>query len=363
MSKPRILHINTANTWRGGEQQLSYLIGELKGAVEQHVICAPHSPMAADCERQAVPYTTLRKRSGLDLFLAKGVKQLVRSHRIQLIHTHDAHGHTAAVVANRLLRMNTPIVVSRRVDFPIHSAFSKRFKYQGPHIAQIICVSRAIEDIMAENLGSRKKLCTIHSGIDTDRFASGVTGRLRQELKLPQDKLIIGNVAAHAPHKDLFTFIRTAKRLLNERTDLHFVSIGDGPLSEEIRNFAKAEGMTNELHFLGYRQDVEALLPDFDLFLMTSETEGLGTSILDAFAAKVFVVSTAAGGIPEMVVEGETGLLAPIADDAQLAVQVNKALNMDRSAIVTAASEKLKNFTKEATATKTLAVYQNLLAG
>jgi len=150
--------------------------------------------------------------------------------------------------------------------------------------------------------------------------------------------------------------------LLNKRQDLHFVSIGDGPLTGEIRQFAQAEGLENKLRFLGYRDDVAALLPDFDLFLMTSETEGLGTSILDAFAAKVFVISTAAGGIPEMVIDGETGLLAPVADDVQLAAQVGKALSMDRSPIISAASEKLKGFTKEATATKTLAVYQDLLA-
>jgi len=362
MGKPRILHISTASTWRGGEQQLSYLIGELKDSTDQHVICAPDSPMAADCERQQIPYTVLVKRSGTDPALAKGVKRVARAHRAQLTHAHDAHGHTAAVLANRLFNMRVPLVISRRVDFPIHSAFSKRFKYQGNSIAQIICVSQAIEDIVANDLGSRDKLCTVHSGIDVDRFSRGKTGLLRKELNLKDDQLIIGNVAAHAPHKDLFTFIRTAKRLLNKRQDLHFVSIGDGPLTGEIRQFAQAEGLENKLRFLGYRDDVAALLPDFDLFLMTSETEGLGTSILDAFAAKVFVISTAAGGIPEMVIDGETGLLAPVADDVQLAAQVGKALSMDRSPIISAASEKLKGFTKEATATKTLAVYQDLLA-
>lgn len=362
MSIPRILHISTATTWRGGEQQLAYLTEELAdGRCDQHVICISESPMHAHCVNLGLSFSTVRKRSGIDLLLAKSIKTIAKTTNSMIVHSHDAHGHTAAVLANTIFQMGLPLVVSRRVDFHIHSSFSKQFKYKHSSIAKIICVSQAIAEIMASDLKSREKLCTVHSGIDISKFGAPTDGRLRRELGIGGDIKIVGNIAAHAPHKDLFTFIRTAKEVLKTRRDVHFVSIGDGPMSDEIKAFAAAEGLSDGLTFLGFRNDIAQLLPDFDVFLMTSETEGLGTTVLDAFAARVPVVSTNAGGIPEMVENGVTGLSANVKDHQALSMHVIRALDTDTSVLVNAATEKLGGFTKQSMASKTLEVYQEIL--
>ena len=100
------------------------------------------------------------------------------------------------------------------------------------------------------------------------------------------------------------------------------------------------------------------------MFLMTSETEGLGTSILDAFAAKVPVVATAAGGIPEMIIHKKTGMLAPIKDAENLARNVNELLanaNL-RAELIAGAYQHLQSFSKEQTALKTLEIYKEILS-
>ena len=123
--------------------------------------------------------------------------------------------------------------------------------------------------------------------------------------------------------------------------------------------------MQKHILFLGFRQDIPEILPELDAFLITSETEGLGTTILDAFACRVPVVATAGGGIPEIVKHNQTGMLAAVHDADTLATHILNVLTVDtlRSRLVANATEFLQEFTKEKTAHKTLAVYQEILNG
>jgi L-malate glycosyltransferase len=123
--------------------------------------------------------------------------------------------------------------------------------------------------------------------------------------------------------------------------------------------------MQKDILFLGFRQDIPEILPELDAFLITSETEGLGTTILDAFACRVPVVATAGGGIPEIVKHNQTGMLAAVSDPDTLATHVLNVLTIDtlKHRLITNATAFLKEFTKEQTALKTLAVYREVLEG
>jgi glycosyltransferase involved in cell wall biosynthesis len=164
---------------------------------------------------------------------------------------------------------------------------------------------------------------------------------------------------------DYSTFISTAKLLIEEyRLDAHFVIIGDGPLRSDVEQWIEKSGISSYITMTGFRSDVPEILPELDVFLITSETEGLGTSILDAFACEVPVVATAAGGIPVIVHHKETGLLAPIKDYDSLAELVHQ-LAKDKSLqkhLVEGASQLLQRFTKESVAEQTKASYEALLS-
>ena len=144
---------------------------------------------------------------------------------------------------------------------------------------------------------------------------------------------------------------------------MRFVLIGEGELRSELEKYADDRGLGPVLTFSGFRTDVERLLPELDVMAITSRTEGLGTSILDAFAARVPVVATAAGGIPELIEDGHTGLLRPVGDDAALAKAVADVLDDTalRDRLVEGAAQKLLGFTRQATATATLAEYQAVM--
>lgn len=361
MNRPRVLQLGTARSWRGGEQQLAYLVEELRGAdIPQLVVCARHSPLHELCVGKGIEHRALGFRASFDPPDAFRLSRIARQWGADLVHVHDSHGHTAAILANALFGMGLPLVVSRRVDFPISSGFSARWKYGHPSVKRILCVSEAIKEIMSRSVARPEVLRTVHDGIDPERFAAGPDGRLHRQLGLEADVPLVGNVAALAPHKDLFTFINMAALLHARLPRVHFVLIGEGELRDGLEKHAMDRGLEGVLHFTGFRDDVERLLPELDVMAMTSRTEGLGTSILDAFAAGVPVVATAAGGIPEVVLDGVTGLLRPVADAGALARAVAEVLADPalRKRLTVGARGHLRHFTRQATAAKTLSEYQ-----
>ena len=355
----KIVHVSSPLTWRGGEQQLYYLYLQLKDkGVGQKVYCPKGSILASKIDPEdSLLYS---KRSGFDLMAAYKLSKNCRAYSPDIVHAHDAHAHTTSVLASAVWGNEVPIVLSRRVDFAPSSSLFTRFKYNYKRINTIVCVSKAIEDILRPAIHNKKiKLTTIHSGINLNRLEKPVPGKLKSDLNLPADCILIGNVSALADHKDYPTFLKTAA-LLRDIPNLHFVIIGSGSMEEELKYQTKELGLSNLVTFAGFRTDVDATMVDLDIFLFTSKTEGLGTAILDAFANKIPVVATNAGGVPEMVVDGETGLLCEVGDAESLSNAVKKLINSEelKQRVIRGALEKLQHFTAESTATKTLEEYR-----
>ena len=181
---------------------------------------------------------------------------------------------------------------------------------------------------------------------------------------MEEGQKLIGVVAALAPHKDLFTFMYTCSTLKRGGLDARYVIIGEGDLRKPLEAYAKEVGLKDELTFLGFRKDALSLIPDLDIFLITSKTEGLGTSIIDAMASGVPVVATAAGGIPELVMHGQTGILCPVGDVKALAEGVRHMLSSkeEREGMIQGAKAHVQSFSYQNTAEATLWVYEEVLS-
>ena len=356
----RVLHVSTPKQWRGGEQQLTYLVSELT-AVRHFILTPPDSQLARYSVKQGYCWLPLSLKGLLARVFQ--LKRVVRKHGIDLVHVHDAKAHTLAYLA-ALIGMPAPIVVARRVDFPVKTNPLSRRKYLHPSIKRIIAVSNAIADILKAQLPLQDRLTVVHSGVDVEKFENAGPGQsLRQEWDIPADHWLIGNTSAIADHKDYYTFVDVAAYAQQQGLRATFFIIGDGPESPAIAEYIKAKGMGATVFMTGFRDDVPALLPQLDLYLMTSKTEGLGTSVLDAFAAEVPVVATQTGGIPEMVSHAETGLLAPVKDAQALGealIQLTQEPRL-RETLVANALQKLRAFTKSRMASETYAVYQAVL--
>ncbi len=317
----RILHISTPMIWRGGEQQLVYLFKGLEPYDLQQCILLPKgSALETDSREKGRPFAAFSRKGPLNIMLAWELKRLVKSYTPDIVHVHDAHAHTAAFICELLFRIKVPMIVHRRVDFPVGKHFFSRWKFDHPRVARVIAVSDAIRRIGSEGVKQDGKWVTVHSGIDPERVKERKDPeRIRHELGVSPGLPIIGNVAALADHKDHVTFLRTARSFLDKGMKGIFVIIGEGPERSVVEAERESLGLKDQVHLLGFRSDALELMSGFDLFLMSSKTEGLGTSLLDALAASVPVVSTNAGGIPEVLTHEKNALLQDVGDHEALA--------------------------------------------
>lgn len=362
----KILHLSSERTWRGGEQQIAYLILEsIQRGLEIVVACKKGSAFEAWCKQQGITYSALSFSNELDLGTVLGIKKICNSHHIDLIHAHSSHSHAMAVWS-KVLGGQGRLIVSRRVDFPIKNNPFSRLKFNHRAVEQYICVSKAIENILRSDLKSPEKCLTVHSGIDAQRFeGNSKQFKVHDHFKLPHHTQLIGNISAIADHKDYFTFVDAAEMVLKTQPNTKFIVIGDGPLTALITDYITSKNLGKDVLLMGFRDDVPELIKDLDIFLMTSKTEGLGTTLLDAGLNELPIVATRAGGIPEFVEHRQTGLLADVGDAQTLAQQVLELLNDPELGRELGHQAKLKvihEFSKENTATKTIKIYEQILA-
>jgi len=365
----KILHLSAEKSWRGGEQQIAYLIDEsISLGLEVLVACQKGSSFEAHCLQHHIPHISLSFRSLAGIPAALTIKKICATQGISLIHAHSSVAQSAAVTSGSLGNP-TPIILSRKVIIPLKKKLTTRWKYNHPSIKRIICVSDAVAQVLKPAIEEPAKLVTVHDGIDPARFQNVArTGNIREEFQISPKAHLVVNIAALGHDKDLFTFLRTAKRVTEALSEtspvVHFLIAGSGPLKEQLDTEIQTLGLQDKVTLAGFRKDIPELLQEADSFLTTSQSEGLGSSILDAFASGKPVVATAAGGIPELIQDRKTGLLAPIGDDAALSTALLQIINNPQLAQELGENSRnlvQEKFQKSIMASKTISHYRELL--
>ncbi len=356
-----ILHIDEQRGWRGGEQQVSYLIQGLVAQGHRCYIAA--RPDTLIVERmsaiQGLQIVPLPLRGEFDLRSARKLAKLIRDEDIDIVHGHTGHAHSIACLA-RSLAGTGKVVASRRVDFIPKNHFFNRLKYAMPD--HYITVSHAIKTILLQFGIPEEKVTAVHSCIDPKRFQ--VPPVSREDLGVPKDALLIGNVAALVGHKDHQTLLDAMPEVLREIPNAYLAIAGEGDLRPDIEMQIERLNLSKHVSLLGYRNDIPGLLASLDLFVLSSKEEGLGTSVLDAMISRVPVVATCAGGIPEMVSHEDTGLLSPVQDPHRLAqalIRLSKDTKLAKELAENAHALVTTNFVVDQMVAGTLRVYQSLL--
>lgn len=358
----RVLHVSTPMSWRGGEQQLAYLIEELQSSSVQHcVVCPSGSMLHRHCVHHAIECVPVLNLHWLNPLHWLKLRRVAIKAETSIVHTHDSKAHSLALLSNVVFGPKVPLVVARRVDFEVRGWFS-RFKFNHPAVTAVVCVSHAIAELMAPVVKMTDKLMVVHSGVKPATVAH--VAHLCNLIGADASSTVVGTVAALAPHKDFPTFLKMAERLCEQRPGLQVVIVGEGDERKMIEATLLQSPHMHRIHLLGFRADARAIIAQFDVFVLSSKTEGLGTSIIDAMLVGTPVVATDAGGISELIENNQTGLLAPVAQSDVLAQLVLKMLNEAdfRNQCVSEARLKAEQFTSATMARKTMEVYNRVLA-
>lgn len=365
----KIIHLNSERTWRGGEQQMCYLAkGLQERGHESHVVCRPGSPCAEKARALGLPVHEFAIRGDLDYLAAGKLARLADKLDAEILHAHTARTHLAAARAARKSTLHPKCVVHRRVDFSIHKLPLRLsgLKYRSG-VDRYIAITDAVKKVMIGD-GIRAELIeVIHSSTDLDRFG-GILKKpgLRAELGVPEGAPVIGALGALVGHKGQEYLIRAAASVVKAMPDAHFVLLGEGERRTELEGLVKALGIGRNFHMPGFRGDVPECLAEFTIFCMSSWGEGMGSSALEAMSMRLPVVATIAGGIPEVVVPEETGLLVPPRDSEALATAILWLLrNPAEAELYGQAGRKRveEEFSADIMVERTIKLYESLLHG
>ena len=320
------LHIDTARTWRGGQNQVLVTVLGLRALGHRTILVAHARGELRQRAKEGLDLIPLAPRTEMDLSAAWRFSRVIKQLRPDIVHAHDPHGLAMAALG---LSMSTeltraPLIASRRVDFPLRGSALSRWKYR--QVDCFICASAAIRQMLVGHGIPEGRTVTVHEGIDLDRVAAAPPARLHEELWLPRHAPIVGNVAALVPHKGQRHLVEAAALVVRHVPDARFVIAGEGELRASLERQIKEHRLEKHVLLAGFRPDVLSLHKAFDVFVMSSVTEGLGTSLLDAMAAGKPVVATNTGGIPEVVVDEETGLLVRPRDPQAMADAIVRLL-------------------------------------
>ena len=153
----KVLHLSSERSWRGGEQQIAYLIDELsKNGVENFVGCRKKSEFEKYCKKNQIAHISLPFSNEFDVFSAWEIRNFCKEFNVDIVHMHSGHSHAIGVWSS-LLGNPAKLVLSRRVDFPIKNNFFSKFKYNYSKISKVICVSEAIKKITQKGLNKPDK--------------------------------------------------------------------------------------------------------------------------------------------------------------------------------------------------------------
>jgi len=254
-----------------------------------------------------------------------------------------------------------PLVASRRVDFHLKGNSFSRWKYR--QVDAFVAASEAIRQMLVADGVPAERTVTVHEGIDVDHVAAAPPVNVHEAFWLPHQAPVVGNVAALVPHKGQRYLVDAAHLVVQHVPDARFIILGEGELREHLEKQVHEHHLEKHVLLPGFRTDVLGCIKGFDLFVMSSVTEGLGTSLLDAMACGRPIVATRAGGIPEIVEDGVNGTLVPPRDAASLAAAIVRALQDDgwrRRTGEAGLARVRERFTVDRMVSETAAVYRRL---
>lgn len=372
----RVIHICKVTGVAGAENHLLTLLAGLRGrGIDARLLLLveggnPVEAMVAAAASRGIPAERSLIRADIDPVLLIRLARRLRTLQPDIVHTHLFHADLHGIPAARLAGVSR-IVSSRHND----NAFRRRFPYRQINrflwrlTMAGIGISAAITRFTIEVEGaSPAQMTTIPYGLDSTGAVDRAVARaaLRSELGLPPDTLLAGIVCRLIEQKGVPYALEAFARVAARFPAAQLVIAGDGPLRPALEAQARELELAERIHFLGWRTDTAAIFAALDVFLMPSLWEGFGLVLLEAMAQSIPVIGSAVSAIPEVVADGETGLLCPPRDVDCLAAALGDLLaDPDLRARLGAAGRTRleERFTAERMVAQTAAVYERLMAG
>jgi len=335
-TKPKVMHIitrldmggsaqNTLLTCLGqadrydvvlvhGRSHESHMTALEKKKVESHVDAARHKGV------KIIPVATLIRAVDplKDFQTLISLCKLMRQEKPAIVHTHTSK---AGILGRLAAKISAVAVI---IHTPHGHVFYGHFNRLMSRLFLLVerLFDRITDGVVALTDGEKNdyvqlrvyqagKMVSIHSGVDLQRFSDVRTNatEIKKNLGLKPNTVVVGAVGWLLPIKGPLYLLRAMENLWREFSETHLVYVGKGELERQLKSEAFRMGVTNKVHFLGWRDDVHEIMRTFDIFVLPSLNEGMGRVLVEAMAAGKAVVASNVGGVPDLVKHGQNGFL------------------------------------------------------
>ena len=302
-------------------------------------------PLSAELNEQGITTVVIAKQGGEILGPMYRLWRAFRAFRPNVVHTH--HFYELLFAWPGALLCGARLVHTEHEFHSLSAVRARRLL----RLLSVLChkvtaVNRETAEYLREVVKiPPDKVVTIVNGIDLQRFASSRSAGIRTAASISPATSIIGTVARLEPPKNHALLLKAFRLVLDQAHDAHLLVVGDGSLRTSLEALSTELLLAGRITFLGARRDIPELLADMDIFVLSSDLEGLPVALLEAMAAGVPVVATAAGGIPSVVTDGVTGLLAKPGDDVGLAANIS--MMIDNKPLAKQFAGKAQEFVRE----------------
>lgn len=324
----KVLHLISGGDTGGAKAHVLSLVRELEKTIQVRLVCFMEGPFLSEARDLGLNVTLLKQKGRADFSVLGQVVSLAKSDGVDLLHSHGARANLLAALMKRRLGIPTLTTVHSdyRLDFkgntyksffytPLNSLALRSFDYY-------VAVAGDLRDILVERGVPAARVFTVHNGID---FAEPLDLPSRHEvlaslgLAFGEGAPLVGIVGRLSAIKDHPTFLRAAKQVLAGRPDAHFLIVGDGEERRALEDLARDLGIQDSVHFLGYHSNPFPIMNAFAVNVLTSLHEGMPYVLLEGARLRLATVSTAVGGVTDLIRADDTGLLFTPGDHAALA--------------------------------------------
>jgi glycosyltransferase involved in cell wall biosynthesis len=356
------LHIDTARSWRGGQSNVMQLVLGLRGMGHRAVLIAHPEGELLRRMREGHDLIPLAPHGDIDLAAAWRLSRVLKQLRPDVIHAHDPHAVAMAATAMSMVapKPRPALISTRRALFRVADNSFSRWKY-----SEVDCFIASCEAVRNRLIGDgipRARTRVVYEGVDLGRIEHLPAANIHSDFYLPVGAPVVLNVGALVAQKGQHHFVDAAALVLREVPDARFVIVGDGELRAALEKQIKDKRLERHVVLAGFRPDALELTKACDVFAISSVIEGLSIALLDAMACSKAVVATSVGGIPEVVMDGETGYLVPPHDARAMADRLTFLLKRpdQRKAMGDAALQRARDgFTVERMVDATADVYEH----
>jgi len=299
--------------------------------------------------------------------------RIIKKYNPLIVHTHSSKAGLMGRLAAKLA--GTPIIVHTphgHVFFGYFGPFKTKlfiiFEKLASRITDkiVALTNREKKDHILFKIAEEDKFSVIYSGIELNilkESSSEEKQNLKKELGIPENSLIVGTAGRLVPVKGPEFLVKASKYIISKYPDTYFMFTGDGPLEQDLKRKALEMGISDNIIFLGWRDDLAKIISIYDIFVLPSLNEGMGRVLVEAMALGKSIVASNVGGIPDLVIHGKNGFLVPPKNPKELAkyIQVLLEDKDKREKMGLAGKEMAYNFTSERMVEKIANLYKKLL--